>query len=203
MEVMITLLSLEIQRRKITHVRILPLQFWRELEHLQASEGQWNELHYPQLANARAIVEQGYEVCFIISDLSRSNPMGSHWTACVLNVGRREYRFADSFGHDPPPSLQPRLEHWLHWGEVLDNNEHLQRGQDLDHNMQRDAYSCGFIAMNVLEHYVNKKSKLWDETSNATLRVTKYINLLEFNGIDRGSPVNIALFCASNCAHDI
>lgn len=194
MEVLITYLSLDIQRRKISNVRVLPLQFWRELEHLQQTDAEWDRLHYPELSNAIALVEQGFELAFILSDQSRANPMGSHWTACVINLPRREYRFGDSYDGDPPPSLQPRLELWLHWAEVLGPNDHLHRSQDLEHNSQKDGYSCGFIALNMLEHYILRRgTKLWDEESNATLRTIKYINLLEFNGIDRGSPVRYSV----------
>jgi hypothetical protein len=191
MDIMITLLSLEIERRKLTTVAALGLQFWRELEHLQSTESRFNELHYPALAEARALVLQGKELAFILSDQNEKNPMGSHWTACVLNVAKGEYRFGDSFNHDPPPSLQPRLELWLHWSGAMPLNQMLYRATDLDHNSQMDGNSCGFIAVNMLEHYIFPRStKIWTAGSNASLRLVKYINLMEYNGADRGSPVS-------------
>lgn len=191
MDVMMTLMSLEIERRKLTTVAALGLQFWRELEHLQSTESRFNELHYPALAEARALVLQGKELAFILSDHNEKNPMGSHWTACVLDVGKGEYHFGDSFNHDPPPSLQPRLEIWLHWCGAMLPNQLLYRGPDLAHNSQMDGNSCGFIAVNMLEHYIFPRStKLWTAGSNASLRVVKYVNLMEYNGADRGSPVS-------------
>lgn len=191
---MVTLLSLEIQRRKVGHIAALGLQFWRELEHLQSTESRFNELHYPALAEALTCIKQGKEIAFIISDQNERNPMGSHWTACILNVEQGHYRFGDSFDHDPPASFQPRLEFWLHWCSAMPQNQTLFRGPDLVHNSQKDGNSCGFIAVNMLEHYIFPRSvKVWTVESNASLRVVKYINLMEYNGSDRGSPVSTTI----------
>lgn len=196
MDIMITLLSLEIERRRVTRVAALPLQFWRELEHLQTTDSRFNALHYPALSEALSLIQSGNntEIAFILSDRDVNNPMGSHWTACVLNVGRREYRFGDSFDHDPPPSLQPRLELWLNWAQALPQGQSLHRGSNLDHHGQQDGNSCGFIAVNMIEHYVfGRERRLWTPETNATLRVLKYISLMEYNGSDRGSPVSLVV----------
>lgn len=189
-----TLLSLDIQRHKIRSVAVVSLQFYRELEHLDQNQAVFNALHYPALAEALQLVQSHHntEIAFILSDRNDNYPVGSHWTACVLNVAKREYRYGDSAGSDPPPWLRQRLEIWLNWAQILNRGENLERGPDLEHNLQQDSWSCGFVAANMLERYVfQDATRLWSPENDATLRVIKYINMMEFNGTDRGSPVSI------------
>ncbi|KAF8308523.1 hypothetical protein DL93DRAFT_1882217 [Clavulina sp. PMI_390] len=174
-------LAMKVEGDPNVRVLLRTLRFWRELGGLYASNGGFSETLYPNLTEAVIAARQGIEIAFIVSDEDENNVMGSHWTACVLDVRRRTYRFGDSLDMDPPPALQPCLENWLYSVGLLPPGEPLRRDRDLEHRIQADASSCGFIAVNMLEHYVLPDQMIWTPHANAHLRVAKYIELMAYN----------------------
>ena len=171
--------------QKVAPGLVVPLRFWRELVHLYENRGFFDEMHYPCLTETWAIASGHLDVGFIVNDAKPlPGDQGTHWTACVLNISKGEYHFGDSLDSQPPVALQSALELWLRRNNA---DVPLRRGKDLDHASQTDGWSCGIIAINTLENYF-LGYPLWTAEKNADIRITKYINLLEYN---RGVPVCI------------
>ncbi|KAF8324541.1 uncharacterized protein EI90DRAFT_2321650 [Cantharellus anzutake] len=187
MDLLVRLTSLNMKSRPVPPGLVVPLRFWRELVHLYENDGFFDEMHYPCLSETWLTVKSGnLDVGFIVNDAKPlPGDQGTHWTACVLSVSTGEYRFGDSLDAQPPLLLQPALELWLARCNALPPGAQLRRGNDLDHASQTDGWSCGIIAVNTLEHHF-LDYPLWGPNKNADIRITKYINLLEYN---RGAPL--------------
>ncbi|KAF9516864.1 hypothetical protein BS47DRAFT_611339 [Hydnum rufescens UP504] len=192
MDLLIRLTSVSVREQKKSGI-VVPLRFWRELEHLDMNNGFFDSGHYPCLTDTWSQVSRGnLDLGFIVNNADGHMPgdKGTHWSAAVLSLSKGEFRYGDSLGRPPPLAFQGRLERWLRMYDP--SGRRLQKGKDLKHATQTDGHSCGLISINSLEHYF-LRYPLWTPETDADIRLSKYINLLEYN---RGPPVGISPLCS-------
>jgi hypothetical protein len=193
MDLLIRLTSINLREQKKSRGMVVPLRFWRELEHLDMNNGFFDSGHYPCLTDTwKYIARGGVDLGFIVNNADGRLPgdKGTHWSACVLSLSKGQFRYGDSMNLPPPHALQARLERWLRMYDP--SSRRLQKGKDLTHAFQTDVHSCGLISVNALEHYF-LRYPLWTPESDADIRLSKYISLLEFG---KGPPVCVYYSCS-------
>lgn len=180
MDLLVQMLNMNIQDARAPGL-VVKLQFWRELQAL--GNGQQASTLPCLMRTWKAITRSNAELGFI---LNGGVGAGNHWTACVYNRARNEFRFGDSQNNSPPPHLRSNLQKWAR-ANGLDTPIRQAR-YELEHGTQRDGHSCGIAAINTLERYF-LNSHLWGPELDMNIRLTNYINLLEHNGPGRGKRV--------------
>lgn len=99
-----------------------------------------------------------------------------HWACFLIDFRAGTIAWGDSAGRDPPAGFEKRLRAWL--GLFCPENQLTL--QTLPCARQTDTYSCGIIAINTIKHHVFG-DELWTESSRERLRVSEFLNILEFS----------------------
>ncbi|KAJ7763024.1 hypothetical protein B0H16DRAFT_1311389, partial [Mycena metata] len=99
-----------------------------------------------------------------------------HWTAIIVDVAERRFYYGDGYGFraEMPEKLLAAYRWWLGHHTSMDFSV-----GDLPIAMQTDAFSCGMLVGNSLEHFTDPSVLLIDAKEWAAARLQKFIEIAE------------------------